>query len=140
MKSEEREPRNFRKAAIARVSSRLVRMPLCRTATYRGIMNSFPQEQRPADDVCAPASEPAPGSARTVTEEQVADAIEQLRERQSHSAASQIQAVLGAFDIVVVANPSTSIGPPDDQMLPGPCMACLASVSGSKRPGNHTCW
>ena len=102
-------------------------------------MNSFQQEQQPAD-ACAPASEPAPESARTVTEEQVADAIEQLRERQSQSAVLQIQAVLGALDIVVVANPSTSTGPPDNQMLAGPCMACLASVSGSKRPGDHTCW
>ena len=102
-------------------------------------MNSFQQKKRPAD-ASAPVSDPAAHSARTVTEEQVADAIEQLRERQSHSATSQIQAVLRALDIVVVANPPGSAGPPNDQMLPGPCMACLASVSGSKRPGNHTCW
>jgi len=102
-------------------------------------MNSSQPEKRPAD-AYAPVHEPPLESARTVTEAQVADAIEQLRERRSHSAASQIQAVLGALDIVVVANPSTSAGPPDDRMLLGPCMACLASVSGSKRPGNHTCW
>src|SRR5215204_3772780 len=79
--------------------------PRCCTATYKGIMNSSQPEQRPAD-AYAPVHELPLESARTVTEAQVADAIEQLRERRSHSAASQIQAVLGARGIVIIKNPS----------------------------------
>lgn len=81
------------------------------------------------------------GTCRTVTASQVTNAITQLRVRRGLSAAMQIQALLRAFDLTVVPDPQEH--PPDrseGSMSAGPCAACLAWLSGARRPGRHTCW
>ena len=93
-------------------------------------------------DITATASPMADvGLCRTVTASQVTSAITHLQERRGLSAAMQIQAVLRAFDLTVVPDPEEH--PPDrteGRLSAGPCVACLAWLSGARRPGRHTCW
>jgi hypothetical protein len=98
------------------------------------------QSAWPAPDVTVYAPEPAVEPRRAVTASQVANAITQLRERRGQSAAMQMQAVLGALGLTVVPDTIIPTARSESQLSSGPCAACLESISGTNRPGNHTCW